>query len=247
MIIHDIHDLTMTGAGQKPLLIMFPFAGGSTYSYRGIIEPLEGTYDIICTELPDRTRIHSLDDAAAMVFNNWIRVLRLDRPYVLYGHSMGAMLAYLVLKSIIRNNLPQPVHLMVSGCSAPCCRNRKTYSERSSSEFWGKLRAMGGMPEMVLLNNELREYFEPVLRFDFKLIEKYRYVPTSPVSMPVSVLSGSGEMMDPESLSLWQKETTLPVRFITMEGDHFFIFSQAARVISCLKNIETITKQNTNI
>lgn len=243
MIIHDNKELSAISSGRKPILILFPFAGGNTYSYRGLVEPLEAVFDIICTELPGRNLFMdmSLQDSIPglvdFVCDTWIHPLDLNRPYILFGHSMGALMAYLVARDISRRgNIPLPSHIIAAGMKAPSITRNDLLHHLPSAGFWKKVEAMGGIPKELSESEEVKKYFEPILRSDFTAVETYTYTARAPLDIPITVMAGTDDI-DLQSLLPWQKETVRPVSFYRWEGNHFFIFNHIPRIVSCLESI----------
>ncbi|MDQ6813905.1 MAG: thioesterase domain-containing protein [Bacteroidota bacterium] len=149
----------------------------------------------------------------------------LQQPYALYGHSMGAKVAYLLAKRIQQENRPLPVHLFISGTDAPSIPNKKTIRYLlPKEEFITSIKEMGGLPDEVLQNQELLEYFEPILRADFKASESYVHKVALPLNIPITVLTGDQEDLEQDDVREWQNETTVPVKFHKFAGNHFFIF-----------------------
>lgn len=229
---------------KKPLLILFPFAGGNALSYREMLEPLQAVYEVVTPELPGRETLSNkplIDDINTLVdylFMNVIEPLELDRQYIFYGHSMGALLAYLLASKIKQADLPNPIHLIISGRNAPCFRRSKFIHHLSSTEFWDSLKVMGGIPEEFLEYQELKDYFEPIIKNDFKLVENYNYT-IAPYSLdvPMTVIYGDQEDMTKESVYAWQQENKQPINFIEMQGNHFFIFDHMPVLTDYLTSI----------
>ena len=100
--------------------------------------------------------------------------------------------------------------------------------------FLEKLKAYDGIPEVLLEEKELHEFFEPILRADFKAIGAYRYTPAPPLDLPITVIVGSEDKPTFEEACRWQEVTRRKVTVERLPGKHFFIFEQApvvARII----------------
>src|SRR5690606_40893251 len=97
-------------------------------------------------------------------------------PYAIYGHSLGSLLTYLVTIRIIREGLNKPVHLFVSGRGGPSIpRKEPPTSELPRPAFINKLRELGGFPDDLLNDEDVMNFFEPILRSDFRGVETYQY------------------------------------------------------------------------
>ncbi|MCD7900424.1 MAG: thioesterase domain-containing protein [Bacteroides sp.] len=255
MVIHNSKELFNVSFGKKPILIMFPFGGGNTFSYRGMVEQLEDTFDIVCTELPGRHFLSGMPLENNMlrlvefVYSTWISPLNLNRPYIFFGHSMGALIAYLITKELSRRKKKLPIHLVVSGRAAPSVSRKSMYHTLPSPEFFSVLEEMGGMSKELLENDGFREYFEPIFRSDFAAVETYIYTVGEQLEIPITVWTGTRENITENAAQAWQNETTVPLSFERMEGNHFFIFEHIPYIVSSLKSMvrSTVELPRTNV
>ena len=70
---------------------------------------------------------------------------RLDLPFAFFGHSLGALVAFVCARQLRRQHNRLPVHLFVSGRSAPQSSNRKEpFYVMPQEVFVRKLRHLGG-------------------------------------------------------------------------------------------------------
>jgi len=221
-------------------IFSIPFAGGSVYSLKPFEIYMNEGVRWIPLEPPGRGRrireplIRDLQQMAADIFNQ-VRS-GLDEPYAFYGHSMGAMLAYLVTRMALDADLPPPTRLFLSGCGAPASKSKMPGRHKlPKTEFWKALKELGGSPDEVLQNEELQHYFEPILRADFEAIEKYDYQEATPFDIPVTVIIGYDEFVTREEAEQWQMETRAPIDVISYPGNHFFIFDRAFDIARLIK------------
>jgi surfactin synthase thioesterase subunit len=230
-------------------IFCFPYAGGSIYSLKQFERLMPAGIEWIPIEPPGRGRrvhealIRDLYALSADIFKQ-IRG-RLDEPYAIYGHSMGAMLAYLVAKRIMACGLPAPLQLFVSGCGAPSGKpeNKGRYL-LPTDKFWAALRELGGSPDEVLHNTDLQRFFEPILRADFEAIENYQYQQGVPLDIPITVMIGSQEAISRKDAGRWQEETLAPVEVVHFPGNHFFIFEQARAIAGLIQsNLQLVNTQ----
>ncbi|HYC29114.1 MAG TPA: alpha/beta fold hydrolase [Chitinophagaceae bacterium] len=220
-------------------LYCLPFSGGSKYSYKAFSQYAPPFLNIIPLEIPGRgsrsgeellTDIElTADDVFDQIKNG------LDKPYAIYGHSMGGILAYLLARRIIDAGLDQPLHLFVTGCVAPSLKYRDLVDHTlPKEEFLQKIKDLGGSPDSVLSNPALMEFFEPILRADFEAVATYKHIPAAPFSIPVSAVLGDAENATIEEAMQWQKETTATVDVKTLPGNHFFIFEHPDYIIQMI-------------
>jgi len=230
----------------KMKIICLPFAGAGYYSYRPIFNNQTYFEPVYC-ELPGRERrinepvVSTLYEAAEDIYRQ-IRPL-LHGEYVLWGHSMGSELARLLLEKMQSEGDQLPVHLLVSGREAPSVDKRNNRYLLPRNQFIEALRRLGGVPEEILLNSEVMDFFEPILRNDFKLIETFFEPELSPLTLPVSVIIGDQDEVRPEEALPWKKISLGDFDLKMMRGNHFFIFDQPDLLLAYfIKRIETCKK-----
>jgi medium-chain acyl-[acyl-carrier-protein] hydrolase len=157
----------------------------------------------------------------------------LDRPFALFGHSLGAILGFEVALRLEREHGLTPRRLFVSGRGAPHIAVPRTSAhELPDVDFVAHLRTLNGTPEVLLNNAELMELMLPAIRADFKASETYAFTPGSRLSCPVSAIGGLADGHVPaEAVSLWSELTTGPFESRLFTGDHFFLHNAEASVI----------------
>lgn len=226
---------------EKINLYCLPFAGGSRYSYRGYIKNAPTAFNVVPIEIPGRgsrsneTPLKRLEDIALDVFHQ-IKS-ELHSPYIIYGHSMGSLLGYLVAKKIVSENLLQPMQLFFTGCVGPSMRYRDQVDHLLPKEqFFQRIKELGGSSDDVLNDEALMDYFEPILRADFEAVASYKYVESSPLEIPISIVIGIDEKASYEEALTWQKETTLPVDVKQLPGNHFFILNYERDIMNMILN-----------
>lgn len=210
-------------------LFCLPYAGGSKYSLFFLKKVLPRSITCHFFEYSGRgTRIKEdfAEDILGIVDDAYQQIIpMLDSPYALYGHSMGAKVAYLLAQRIREEGRPAPLHLFISGTDAPSVPYKKPLRYLlPKDEFLIAIQEMGGMPDEVLQHKELLEYFEPILRADFRVAETYDHKAATPLEIPITVMVGDKEDMEEEDILEWQSETVLPMRLYKFPGNHFFIF-----------------------
>lgn len=187
-----------------------------------------------------RSQEKLLYDMDAIVNDTYTQIRHMVnlKPYAVYGHSMGGIAAYLLVKQLIRNKHTPPVHLFITGTMGPSAHSRseKRRHLMSKTQFIEEIKRLDGIPDEILEQEELIDYFEPILRSDFKATETYSYQNAEPFNIPVTVITGTEETMDMDEIRLWQRETTDEVDFRTMPGKHFFIFKHAAAITDIIAN-----------
>lgn len=246
MIVHSFSEIKLLNASDKPLIIMFPFAGGSMYSFRNMWEDLSTMFDILCPELPGRgelielSPISDINQLVNYIFTHYIQLLRLEKPYILYGHSMGALLSYLLSVELIKRKYNPPMYLFVSGREGPSSKKKEILHNLPSKSFFMRLQELGGIPFELYENIDFLNYIEPIIRADFKAVEDFNYEVSLKLNTPILVFYGNKENVSHENLLLWELVTNKKVEYIQMEGGHFFINDHAKSIARSI--IDTIFK-----
>ena len=226
---------------KKINLFCFPFAGGNRYSYREYEQALPSFLNLVPVEYPGRGArskepfITDMDDLIDDLYARICDAIE-EADYAFYGHSMGGVVAYFLLRKINDRRQRMPLHLFITGTTGPSAvsREEKKRHLMGEKEFIDEIKELDGCPEEVLENKELWEYFEPVLRADFAVSEAFNYVYDHPFDIPMTVITGAEEDMEVADIHLWQQETTCPVDFRQMPGKHFFILNYPREVVQII-------------
>lgn len=214
---------------------MLPFGGGNETSYQKFHPHLENFIRPFTPDAPGKGRrikepvlknIHLITEEYYRQIAGIVKA-----PYAIFGHSMGAYNAHLLIHKLIENNHPLPVHVFISSKVAPSLNYNKKRTLYTNEEFIRHLRDLKGMPDAILENDELLTIFLPTVRADFEAIDNYKYQKKTPYAVPMSVMAGTGENVPDETLSDWEKETSAGITFFRRyEGDHFWLFDHIETV-----------------
>jgi medium-chain acyl-[acyl-carrier-protein] hydrolase len=231
-------------------LFCFPYSGGTALVFRGWAARLPATVDVCPVQLPGRgprlaeaprTNLGSLVADAAEGITPY-----LDRPFCLYGHSLGALVAFELARRLRRLGKPA-VHLFASGHGAPGRPYREGDIHDLSDElFTAAITRMGGTPTEVLENRELMEILLPVLRADFTVCETYAPSDEPPLSSGITVFGGLDDPLTTrEDLEAWRKETTGSFSLALLPGNHFFLHTAEDLLLDRLgRELEVIARKS---
>jgi medium-chain acyl-[acyl-carrier-protein] hydrolase len=215
-------------------LFCFPHAGGGASLFRLWNEGLPPTVEVCGAQLPGREsrwkeplteRLEPLLDAFVPAVQAW-----LDTPFALYGHSMGALVAFEVARELRRRGLPGPKHLLVSGRRAPDLPDPTPPIRWLDDEAFvdAMVQQYDGIPDAIRRDREMLQIFLPILRADISVIETYRWREEAPLECPISVFAGLDDRsVDFRQLEAWRRFTTGEFRLEFLPGGHFFL--QTAR------------------
>lgn len=220
-------------------LVCLPHAGGSASFYFPMSRALAPAVEVLAIQYPGRQdrrhepNIPSLPHLADQIFE---AVRRLDdRPLALFGHSMGAVLAYEVALRMQDAGLPSPVRLFTSGRRAPSCEREERIHMESDDQMIAELRKLSGTSSAMLTDPELLEMIMPAIRSDYRAVETYRHVPGRKVDCPVTVITGDADpRVSVDEAAAWEDHTTGPTDLHVLPGGHFYLVDQSARVVELL-------------
>lgn len=226
-----------------PRLFCFPYAGGSAGYYRQWQPLLQDTARVCPVELPGRaSRYHdplpeNMDSLTSELGEALLPFT--NEPYIFFGHSLGSCLAFAVIQYLSTRGARLPMLLFASGrYPAHLQLPRRTFHLLDDEEFIDELRRLGGTPEDVLTDPAFKEYFLPVIRNDFMLIETHVSELSAPLPVPIAVLGGTGDMDSPPcSLEKWGELSSSGCSVKLFDGGHFFIDSKKDQVILEIKRL----------
>lgn len=220
-------------------IIIFPFAGGNTYSFKNYFPLNNNVCTIEYTGRGLRIEENLIENINTLISDLLPKVKKEINScdnYIIYGHSMGALVGYLMCKEIQKLGLKSPIKLVVSGRKAPKYSRDMILSDLPDLDFWKEVSKLGGIPEELNKYPELIEYFTPILKADFKCIENYQYNENLPkLPIPIDVLYGSDEEITQEEAEAWKEETIANVSVKELKGNHFFIFEHKKILQKLLK------------
>jgi medium-chain acyl-[acyl-carrier-protein] hydrolase len=210
-------------------IFCLPFAGSGASMFRRWSSHAREGVELCAVQLPGRedrfaqpaaTRIA---EVIAPVADKICRYA--DVPFALFGHSMGALIAFELTRELRRRRAPLPVHLFVSGRRASHLPTRHAdLHTLPPAEFTAELRKLRGTPAAVLDDAELMDLLTPLLRADFALCETYRYADEEPLEVPITAFGGTEDNeATVEELQGWTRHTRRFGGVQMFPGDHFFL------------------------
>nr|WP_262499419.1 alpha/beta fold hydrolase [Pseudomonas nitroreducens] len=221
-------------------LFCLPYSGASAMLYARWKRQLPEWIEVCPVELPGRGRRFAeglQTDLRALASQLADEIAaRLDLPYAIFGHSLGGLLAFELAHALRERGLPLPQALFASAASAPSHRDshRELAQEQSDAQLIERMRRLGGTSAAVFADAEMLALTLPVMRADFLLCGRYDYRRRAPLTCPIHVFGGKGDRLSVESLSAWQDETCAGFSLEMLEGGHFFINTDEARLLELM-------------
>jgi surfactin synthase thioesterase subunit len=162
-----------------------------------------------------------------------------DRPHVLLGHSMGALLAYSLAQQRIARGRRPPEAVVVAACRAPHLpappEDLRSLDDRALAS---RLAGYGGLPTEILDRPDWLALLMPTVRDDLHIVESHRPRDEPPLPCPLHVLGGFDDpLAPPEALAGWHihSSESLPVRLYS--GGHFIFRSPEPALVSAIAGI----------
>lgn len=237
--------LTVFEQKNKPdiRLFCFHYGGGSASVFRQWAKGLIDEAELVAIQLPGREERFNeplLDNISAVLDNLFLNFNHYtDKPFIFWGHSIGALIAFEFVRTLrIRNKL-QPRHLIVSGAKAPQVPLKKLpIHNLSDVQFVEELKKYNGMPDYIMQDQELMSIFIPIMRADFRISEIYNYYDQEPFNFPITALGGVNDYtFDSQDLAKWHTQTNSSFKQYILAGDHFFINTSYKETIKIINQI----------
>jgi medium-chain acyl-[acyl-carrier-protein] hydrolase len=221
---------TDDATSARPVLYCFHHAGGSAASFNAWRLNWPCTSRLRFVELPGRpgapeplpfTAVESL---VPELLRGFAAQAEHDVPYAFYGHSLGALVAYRLVRALLARGHAAPAFLAVSGRRSPTC-------PLPAAALWSlpedaliaSLRALGGMPESLLASAKWRRMFLPSMRADLRLSDEYLEAPAAPLPLPVVALRGHDDpIVSARELANWRAVAGSGFTQDAVPGAHFF-------------------------
>jgi len=234
-------------SSPKVRLFCFPYAGGNARMFREWHDWCGPEVEVVAVELPGRgfnSRMPFINSMDAMI-ERLLPVIDplLDRPFALFGHSMGALISFELSRALKARGCKTPLRLFASGMRAPHLWGGDKIHLLPDDQFVEALKTLNGTPSEILGDSDLLEMFVPLLRADLRLSETYQFIPGTPLQHPITVFGGIEDITTPANhLHEWERHTCSSCTVRLLEGHHFFI-QQSAHLVaaSILKSLGRVS------
>ncbi|MFD5405604.1 thioesterase II family protein [Streptomyces griseorubiginosus] len=223
---------------RRITLVALPHAGGSASWFHPLSAALGDDIEVLAVQYPgrqDRRHEPLVADVAELADRITRALLPWAGPVALFGHSMGATVAYEVARRLEEGGSPV-ASLIVSARRAPSVVRGDVFHELSDDDLLAEVGALGGSDAALALDEELMRLTLPVLRNDFRAVANYRCTHTEPLSSGITALVGrSDPRVTVGEVEEWRRHTAGEFSLHEFDGGHFYLAEHSAAVMSLLR------------
>ncbi|WP_030832990.1 thioesterase II family protein [Streptomyces hygroscopicus] len=231
------------GPAARLTLVCLPHAGGSAGFYRPWAALMPPEVGLVAIQYPGRE--DRLGDPGSADMGELVTAVAdavqplLDRPYALFGHSMGSAVAWELAHELGRRGAPGPRRLFASGRAAPGTAVTGQLHRQDDDALCAELGRLGGTSPEILDDPGLRSLILTAVRHDYRIIETHRPEGRPPLSCPIHVLTGSADPeLGPERCRSraggWADLTTARTEVRAFPGDHFYLTPRRREVVAAV-------------
>ncbi|MET7303541.1 alpha/beta fold hydrolase [Embleya sp. NPDC005575] len=233
--------MTPTEDRDPIALLCVPFAGAGPSFFHPWRELSADRWRVLSVELPGRERrimetpYRNVVEAAKNSVDDIVAELGKGTRTVLFGHSLGAVLAYELVHLLSTRDV-HVERLVVSGSPGPWTQRERRATGLPDEEFLARVEEFAGFRHEALDHPEMRELILPVLQADCEMHENYVPSTDEPVSVPICSIRGSSDgLVSAEQALEWRKATTGGFSHAEFTGDHMYLVDRAREVLDLIE------------
>jgi surfactin synthase thioesterase subunit len=232
---------------SAPLPVVFlPFAGSGASFYRAWADVAPEGTEVFAVQLPGREEVFheplytDVPSAVPELTEQIVQAMKGRPPFALFGHSLGAVLAYEIARQL-HASADSPVrHLFVSGSPGPWSGRREEdrASVLADEEFLAQVSELAGFQHEALADPDMREVLLPRLRADVAMHENYAAADHEPLDLPVTALRGQDDLLvSPAATQEWSAVTRGPFGVRELPGGHMYLVDRAREVLDTISEV----------
>ena len=220
-------------------LLAFPHAGGAAHFFRPLTRHMPHDVALSAVQLPGRWN-RSAETAATsidLLLPELLKGIRpaLQQPYVFFGHSLGALLAYSLSRQLFAEAelLPRLLVVSASPLHTDAINQLLQLSDQGLVEELRK--KFGGLPEELVAEPDMLKFIIPTIRADLTLAASFQFRPGPLLPCPLLAIGGTQDTTTrPEELYTWRKVTSAKFSLHLFEGGHFYLEKHFADIAQLL-------------
>jgi len=224
----------------EPTLLCVPFAGAGPSFFHPWRELAADRWRVVPVELPGRERriletpYRNVVEAAKNSVDDIVAELGDGAHAVLFGHSLGAVLAYELVHLLSTRDV-HVERLIVSGSPGPWTQRERRAAGLEDEEFLARVEEFAGFRHEALDHPEMRELILPALQADCEMHESYVPSTDEPVSVPICSLRGDRDgLVTAEEARQWRDATTGEFTYAEFPGDHMYLVDHGREVLDVI-------------
>lgn len=237
----------LSGLGRRPeaelRLFCLPYAGGGASTFGQWPASLPNWIEACPIQLPgreQRLREPPFTDLSGLIAALTPVIERHgDKPFAIFGHSMGAVVAFELARALQRRHARMPARLFASAHRAPQePRAESSLRPLGDPELVAELTSRyDAIPAEIAREPAFLRLLLPLWRADFSLIETYAYEAGPRLACPISVFAGDRDPFTlDDDLELWRAQTAAALALRVFAGGHFFIESARSELLAALSD-----------
>jgi medium-chain acyl-[acyl-carrier-protein] hydrolase len=218
--------------GMRRAVVCFHHAGGSAHSFTPCLRHFPPDTALLRAQLPGRAglpgttpdHIEAVVEPLAGILAERLAAAPAGMPFIFYGHSLGAIVAFELTRHLRATGGRMPLGLVVSSRRAPQCPLAGEGLYGLPDEVLIKaLAGLGGPLRLLLHNRTLLDRLLPSIKADLRMSDLYRYCPEPPLDMPILAFMGTRDpILTAAELAAWGRQTIAGFVHREIEGTHFF-------------------------
>lgn len=211
---------------DAPTLVCFPHAGGAASYFFTMSAQLSPTVRVLALQYPGRQdrRKEPFADSIPKLADGIFDALspRVEGTFALFGHSMGAILAFEVARRLERRAGVSPALLFASGRRAPSTVREENVHLRDDDAIVAEMKRLSGTDAGVFDDEELIRLVLPTMRADYRAIETYQGQADAVVGCPITVIVGDADPKTTvDEAAAWESHTSTGFDIRVFPGGHF--------------------------
>ncbi|MGW7074197.1 thioesterase II family protein [Streptomyces sp. NPDC054871] len=226
---------------EPTYLVCLPFAGAGASFFKEWEKQAPEGLSILPVQLPGREERFidaphtDVARAAEEAFSWVIEQIGGTARVALFGHSLGAVLAYELAHRLSGVDGVELARLFVSGSPGPWSGRESRATGLDDEGFLAQVRRFAGYSHPALEMPEMRELLLPMLRADVEMHESYLPASDKPLSVPITSMRGrDDELVDTAQISQWEQATTVGLTTAEFDGGHMYLADAAAPLLQLM-------------